>query len=253
MKYKTIAAVLTSTLLLSGCIIHVGAASADVELNEELTMPAEGIAHLDISAGAGSLNVVGLEGATEIVVNAEIHTTDDKNFTFTLEQDGDTAVLVAEHGSTSGFWNGNSPHINVQVTLPKDMMLTVDDGSGETSITDLNGDLKVNDGSGSMDIARIQGKVDVEDGSGPLSISQVSGNVYVDDGSGSTTVANVGGDVKVDDGSGELVIKDIVGEVTIHDGSGSITVKDAGGLTITESGSGGLNVSGVKGGFNVDS
>ncbi|TLU64178.1 hypothetical protein FE810_12810 [Thalassotalea litorea] len=253
MKFNTIAAVLTSSLLLSGCIIHVGAASADVEINEQLAISSANIAHLDISAGAGSLNIVGLEGATEIQVKAEIHTTEDKDYTFTLEQDGDTAVLVAEHGSTSGFWNGDSPHINVQVTVPKHIKLTVDDGSGEMSITDINGDLDIEDGSGSMDIARIQGKVDVDDGSGSLTITQVSGDVIVNDGSGSLTLSRVGGDVNVDDGSGELLIEEVVGEVTIHDGSGSITVKDAGGLTITEAGSGGLNVTGVKGGFNIGS
>ncbi|WP_394175476.1 DUF4097 family beta strand repeat-containing protein [Thalassotalea litorea] len=253
MKYNTIAAVLTSSLLLSGCIIHVGAASADVELNEQLAMSSQGIRHLDISAGAGTLNVVGLEGATEIQVSAQIHTTEEKNYTLTLEQDGDTAVLVAEHGNTSGFWSGDSPHINVQVTVPKTMQLTVDDGSGEMSITDIHGDLDIEDGSGSMDIARIQGKVDVDDGSGSLTITDVSGDLSVDDGSGSLTLSNVGGDVNVDDGSGELLIEDVVGEVTIHDGSGAITVRGAGGLTITEAGSGGLSVTGVKGGFNIGS
>ncbi|TKB43426.1 hypothetical protein [Thalassotalea mangrovi] len=253
MKYKAITAILTSTLLLSGCIIHVGAQSADVELNEEMQLAATGITTLDIDTGAGSLNVVGLEGATEITVSAEIRTTKEKNYTLTLEQDGDRAILIADHASTSGFWNGDSPHINVKVTLPKNMNLIVDDGSGKISITDINGNLDIEDGSGSMDIARIQGALNVEDSSGSLSIEQISGDVYVDDGSGSLRVADIGGNVKVDDGSGEMVILHVVGEVTINDGSGSITVNDAGGLTITGDGSGGLNVSGVKGSFNIDS
>ena len=253
MKMTKLAALLSAVLILPGCVIHVGAQSADVELQENLSIASSGVKTLEVESGAGFLNIVGVEGATEITVKADIETTKKHNYELELTKVGSRAVLVAKHGSTSGFWNGSSPSINLTVQVPKHLALDIDDGSGDISITDINNFVEVEDGSGSLFIKNIQGDLIVDDGSGELEISNVSGDVDIDDGSGEMTVTDIAGSVKVEDGSGEMTLRHIGGMVTIDDGSGSIEVKDAGGLTITDSGSGGLNIKDVKGEFNIDS
>ncbi|WOH39022.1 hypothetical protein RI844_07310 [Thalassotalea fonticola] len=253
MKLTQIAALLSAVLILPGCVIHVGAQSADVELEETLVIASADVNSLEIDTGSGYLNIVGVEGITEITVKADITTTKARDYELELTKVGSKAVLIAKHGSTSGFWNGNTPSIDITVQVPNNLALDIDDGSGDISITDMNNFVEVEDGSGSLFVKNIQGDLIVDDGSGELDISNVSGDVDIKDGSGEMKVVDIAGSVNVEDGSGEMILRHIGGMVTIDDGSGAIEVKDAGGLTITESGSGGLNIKGVKGEFNIDS
>ncbi|KGJ97162.1 DUF4097 family beta strand repeat protein [Thalassotalea sp. ND16A] len=253
MKITKVAALLSMALVLPGCVIHVGAQSADVHLQETLSLNASDLTSLEVESGSGVLIIAGKAGATEISVQADIETSKKRNYELTLEKVGSKAVLVAKHQSTSGFWNGNSPQINLEITVPQHLALTIDDGSGDIKITDINNAVDIEDGSGEIIVKNVQGNLHLDDGSGELQVTNVSGDVAINDGSGEIWVADIAGSVNVDDGSGDLTLHNIGGMVTIDDGSGDIEVRDAGGLTITESGSGGLNVKAVRGEFNIDS
>ena len=133
MKMTKIAALLSAVLILPGCVIHVGAQSADVKLQETLSIASSDLNTLEVDSGSGFLNVVGVEGATEITVKADIETTKERNYVLKLTKVGAKAVLIAKHDSTSGFWNGNSPSINLTVQVPKNLALDIDDGSGDIS------------------------------------------------------------------------------------------------------------------------
>ena len=259
------------SLALSGCVVNVHAQSADVTLEETLSLDASALERFDIEAGAGSLIIKGDESATEINVEADIRTTEDKDFTLELDQSGDTARLVAKHNSTMGYWKGSSPSIDLTITMPANLMLDIEDGSGEIKVSNINNTLKLKDGSGSASIENIVGNVQIDDGSGELTVRNVQGNlelddgsggltvediqgdIDLDDGSGSLTVSNVKGDVEVNDGSGGLKVTDVTGKVTIDDGSGGIDVRRAGSLEIIESGSGGLSIKEIEGEVDIDS
>ena len=249
-RKSIISAILALTL--SGCVIHVNGKTADVKMEKTLSVPSENLSILGIDAGAGSLEIIGVDNATEIQVEAKIVTTKEKDFTLTLDTSGSTAYLVAEHNSHSGFWNGSSPSIDLVVTMPKSLLLDIEDGSGEIQISDVNNDIKIVDGSGSTNINNIKGNVDIKDGSGSIVMAQIGGNVNIDDGSGSITIANVNGDLSIQDGSGGIDVLEVDGTVTIDDGSGDIDVNRAGGLKIVESGSGGLEVANVTGEVEID-
>ncbi|TRX55747.1 DUF4097 family beta strand repeat-containing protein [Thalassomonas sp. M1454] len=256
MKLIKSIALLTAAITLSGCVFHVGssnARSADIHLQESLTITSEQLNMLEVESGSGELVITGSDNVTEITVKADIYTDNDKNYDLSLKKVGSRAVLVAKNNSTSGFWNGNSPSIDLHVTVPKSLALDIDDGSGPIEVKNINNKVTIDDGSGSLLVKNIQGDVTIEDGSGELQVSNVSGNVDIDDGSGEMSIADISGSVKVVDGSGDMNIHHIGGSVTIDDGSGDIDLSDAGGLTITESGSGGLKVKDVKGEFNIDS
>ncbi|WP_240220166.1 DUF4097 family beta strand repeat-containing protein [Rheinheimera hassiensis] len=237
--------------LLSGCVIYVGNGHAGDLQHEErkLTLNAASLKQLQADTGAGKLDIIGEAGRSEIEMVANIYYYKADDIRLSLTTSGNSAVLEA--GFEKSFYNGNSPYIDVLIKVPEHFGLTLDDGSGDTGINGLQGDLQVDDGSGDL---RINGgaNVKVEDGSGNLLIEQVSGKLTVDDGSGDLIIRQVAGNVTIEDGSGDIVVNEVGGVVTIDDGSGDINVDGAGGLTILDSGSGGLKLNAINGPVKIN-
>tara|TARA_R110000737_G_scaffold102781_2_gene136149 strand:- start:705 stop:1523 length:819 start_codon:yes stop_codon:yes gene_type:complete len=263
---------ISGATFLSGCIVVANPSHANYHSQQELILDAKMLKVLDVEAGAGSLVISGSEHVTEITVVADIYTenSDADDFELSLTESGQRATLVAKINS-SGFWLGDSPHIDIKVTMPSHLMLQVDDGSGalnisniasavavkdgsgELTIKGIKGGLEINDGSGGLYVSEIIGNITIVDGSGEIEINEVNGNLDINDGSGSIFVKAVSGSANIEDGSGDLTLRKVDGLVTINDGSGDIDVEQAGALKIIESGSGGLRVKKVKGGFEIDS
>lgn len=243
------------TTALSACVIHVGGnkgQKANVQLSEKLELDTAGLRKFDIEAGAGDLTIRGIEGQTNIIVEASIFTTKQKDYQLTLRKSGETAMLVAKHDSHSGFWVGSSPRIHLQITMPLELALTIDDGSGDISISNVMNGITIDDGSGNILVNQVAKDVVIDDGSGDIVVKNLNGNVWIDDGSGEIYVADTNGNVDIEDGSGDLTVTQVTGVVTVDDGSGDISINTAGGLTIIESGSGGLAISGIKGNVSID-
>ena len=272
MKLAQVLLFISGATFLSGCIVLASPSHANYHSQQELIIDAQMLNAFDVEAGAGSLVILGSDHATEITVVADIYAEnrDADDYELTLTQSGKSAILVAKI-STSGFWQGDSPHIDIKVTMPSHLMLKVDDGSGAINIDNINAavavkdgsgeltikgitsDLDINDGSGGLYISQVIGNLTIVDGSGEIEINDLDGNLDIDDGSGSIYVKGVSGNAVFEDGSGDLTLRKIAGVITIDDGSGDIDVEQAGGLKILESGSGGLRVKKVKGGFEKDS
>lgn len=207
------------------------AGSEDYTEVRELMLDSDGLTEFVIDAGAGSLLVTGVEGATGIVVKATIIIEDKndeeaqkliaKRLDLKLERDGNRAEL--DSGFDSGWgWDGNAA-IDLDIRVPVGLALRVDDGSGSTTITGVMGDVLVDDGSGSVEITDAR-TVTVDDGSGSISVSAASGDVSINDGSGSIEIRGVGGSVRIDDGSGSIRVDDVENDlIIIDDGSGGLT------------------------------
>jgi hypothetical protein len=219
------------------------AASEYVE-DRALNLDAGGISALQIEAGAGSLEVTGVDGLDQIEVEAIITVpgrNDDKarnkiesDLELTLEERGGKAILRSIF--EDGIWDfGDSPSVQLIVRMPAQLDLNVDDGSGSLVVENVHGDIELVDGSGS------------------ISMSDVGGSVDVDDGSGSIDIRGVGGDISISDGSGSITVRDVAGSVVVDDGSGSINVADIeADLIIVSDGSGGLNFSNIGGRVDGD-
>jgi hypothetical protein len=233
----------------SACVVVVGgnSSSADVQLEEALSLNANDLDTLRIDAGAGKLEIEGVRGLKQIEVQADILTDDNRDYKLELYQRGSKGYLVAESNSGGVSWSGESPKIDVYVRVPANLLLDVDDGSGSLVIKNINNNVILNDGSGSAKIDGIEGSFDIVDGSGSLDIQDVSGDITIKDGSGSLKVVNAGGDVEVDDSSGSINIVNVEGKVTIDDGSGSINVDGAGELVLIDDGSGGTSFTNIRG------
>lgn len=220
----------------------------------DLDLDAAGLSVFSIDAGAGALAVNGVDGSNEIVVVATIKVdTDDpedaaefieKRLRLGLERDGDRANLKA--GFSSGWGWDVDAAIDLDVRMPANLALVIDDGSGAITINDLTSTVKIDDGSGPIEIAN-SGDLDIDDGSGSIRLEK-TGAVKIDDGSGSITIVEAAGDVYVEDGSGTIDIRGVRGSVTVDDGSGDIEIDDVEhDLIIEEEGSGSLRYTNVRG------
>lgn len=230
------------TAFLAVFILLACGSLAALDTTKTLTIPAEGLKGFEIRAGAGSLKVTGSEGATAIEVRAEIVAkgVDDEDLDaflkdrveLTLEKRGDKAVLVSRVKERFRLFEFKSAVINLTVSVPKALVLDVDDGSGSLVIEDVAG-VRLDDGSGSVRIGRVTGDVEIDDGSGGIELFDVAGDVSVEDGSGEIDIRGVGGTVTVDDGSGSLSIEDVGEDVRIVSaGSGGVDINDVKGRVI---------------------
>ena len=205
----------------------------------ELSADAGGAGEFVIDTGAGSLTVVGVDGLDAVNVTATIGLDGirdedkarayiEKRLELTLERRGDRVELVTDFDN--GTWGmGRKAWVRLEIRMPSDLALDIDDGSG------------------SIDIENVRATVRVDDGSGSIKVRDV-GPLFIDDGSGSITAENVAGDVDIIDGSGSIKVTGVTGSVTIDDGSGSITVRDVEqDVIIEDAGSGGVSVANVAG------
>lgn len=226
---KTVALASSFVMLLLPVVVL----AADCSYQEQIafSVPSANIAKLDISAGAGSLDVTSSPSATDISVSASICASRKSGLEgMGVERlvQGDTQYLWTKiNEQQGGFFSSGYAFINLEVVVPAGMAVDIKDGSGALAVSG-TGDLNVVDGSGETRIFAIAGNVKVKDGSGKLTIEDVQGSVDVDDGSGAIDIVKVTGAVTVRDGSGDINVRDVQLEVTIlEDGSGDVNVDKA--------------------------
>jgi hypothetical protein len=232
-----------------------------VEKPLALNLEAEGIKTVEIECGSGYLKIKGVEGLNRIEVDAtlvvkgidedEIEEFKKDNVELSLEKRGGKAVLLSKIKSgfsVSGLFKHKEARINLDLRVPKNLDLDIEDGSGLIEISAVNGSVELEDGSGSILMTDIGGNVSIEDGSGSTVVENIGGNFKINDGSGGIKVTKVDGDVSVDDSSGTISIYQVKGSVEVEDGSGGIIIdgvdKD---VWIKGAGSGSLTIRNVSG------
>lgn len=222
----------------------------------DFSVDAASLESLRLDVGAGKLSIQGNSANNEVRVVATACASSRsrlEDLELTHRTRDDDLLIRTEHyhsGSFSSWFNLGNIYstIDIEVTMPSDLTVDVDDGSGGVEISNVSS-VSLDDGSGSIQIEDISGNVDVDDGSGAITISGVSGIVSVDDGSGPMRIRDSNEVTLINDGSGEISIENIHSNVDIrNDGSGGIHIRDvAGNVEIGDSGSGSVDVSGVTG------
>jgi hypothetical protein len=212
----------------------------------------EGATRVVIDAGAGSLDVRGVDGATSVRARGEACASSEsvlEDIRLVADRRGDTVRIETVFPRN---WNGNA-RLDLEVELPTDLEVVIDDGSGSITVEGV-ASLHLDDGSGDVKISNVAGDVGIDDGSGDLELLGIGGDVTVEDGSGNIDIAGVGGEIRIDDGSGNIEVRDGDRDVIItEDGSGNIRIAGIGGSGIVrEDGSGDIDVSDVRGDLRVD-
>ncbi|MGG1659052.1 DUF4097 family beta strand repeat-containing protein [Brevibacillus sp. NRS-1366] len=221
-----------------------------VEEKRHLELPLESIEALDIQTESGDLVVKGDDQATAIKVEATIKKSQNiaaEDIIVTLEKEGNTANLVSK---TSGGFGIRYTDIDLTVTIPSNLKVSIADGSGDIDISHLAGSLTIEDDSGDISITDVTGEVEIDDQSGDIKINNATALKLIHDESGNISLEDTGGDVEIQDESGDLRITKHNGSLTISDGSGNIDIdKVSGDVTILEDGSGDRKVKNVRGSF----
>ena len=216
----------------------------DFEEVRHLELDAQNISGIEVESRAGSLEVTGVSGSDKILVTAIIRvpTMNEekaneviaKDMILTLEKKGEKAILRGYFDEGNLSW-GDSPHVRLEVSVPDQFALKIEDSSGSIVVSD------------------VAGNIDIDDSSGSIQMDEVGGSIDITDSSGSIAVAGVGDDISIEDGSGSIKVRDVAGSVTINDGSGSISVKNVEkDLIILSDGSGSVNYANVQGTVEKD-
>jgi len=212
---------------------------------------------LRLSAGSGSLEVVGVNGLTEVRASARACASHEEfldELQLTSARDGSTLRIETRYPDwgDQGGWGQRYARLDLRLEVPEGMMADIRDSSGELTVANL-GDLVIDDSSGEIEVEGIRGSVRINDNSGEITVSDVSGDVEIEDGSGEIDVSAVGGTLTIDDGSGEINVREVGGTVkVVRDGSGSIEVDGVGGdFIVQRDGSGSIDFRNVTGTVDV--
>ena len=222
------------------------------------TADAKGATLVDVTARAGTLEILGVEGLTEVRVKGTARSNDKDeldDIKLRVERRGSRVVVIADIPQRDNrHWGDNvNRALDLIVEVPKGIALDVDDSSGELDIRHV-GSLDLEDSSGDIELEDIAGALRIDDSSGEIRVANVRGDVRVDDSSGDINIRDVTGKVIIDDdSSGDIDITDVGGSVEIeNDSSGDIEVRRVGGhFTVAHDGSGSIRHSGVKGEVTV--
>lgn len=241
----------------AAALLLAGAASADCHYTakRQASVDLNGATKVRVESGAGTLRVTGQPGLTQIRANGDACASSEnllKEVVIRTSRNGSEVVVEAFIPDSSWGWSTEA-RLDMEVVLPDNVAVDVDDGSGDTTVQHV-ASLTADDGSGDLTIRDVAGAVRFDDGSGDVEITNVGGDVHAEDGSGDVTIRQVRGSVIIeDDGSGDLEISNVDRDVLVEDdGSGSIDVEDVkGSFTVRDDGSGGIHMRNVAGKITV--
>lgn len=240
--------------LAAGADAHAAAAAADCPFKEprEARVEVAGATRLRLIARAGTLDVAGVAGAREVVVQGQACASSAGGLAgvkLRAERQGSEIVVEAVVPEDATPLAGG-PALDLVVRLPASLALEVSDTSGPLEIRGV-GALRLEDSSGEALVEDVASDVTLRDSSGDLTVRRVGGALRIlQDSSGQIDVVDVRGSVTIDeDSSGGIRVEKVGGSVVIkRDSSGGIDVRDvAGDLVVEQDGSGGVRHEGVKG------
>lgn len=172
------------------------------------------------------------------------------------ERTGDRLLISIEYDSP-GLWSGLfSDHrrdVRLSATLPDDLPVEVDLGSGEADIGGI-GELELSVGSGEAVVHAVEGPVRASVGSGDIELRGVGALRIGSVGSGDLQAHDVDGDVDVGSiGSGDVELERVAGDIEVGSiGSGDLEAHEVqGGLRVDRVGSGDVDHVGVQGSVDL--
>ena len=171
------------------------------------TFDATGIRELDLSNGAGKVNIgVAEDGKATIVANKIVF---GKDCDLAMAKTGTT--LIVEAKDNSSVFSRSKCEVDFTITLPRNIALNIKNGSGAIKANGIKGNVAFKTGSGPVEldgeITRLSGK----SGSGSVRVVGLTGDGDLDAGSGDISVT-----YKHRPASGNLGIKNGSGDTTVY-------------------------------------
>ncbi|HEY7766771.1 DUF4097 family beta strand repeat-containing protein [Longimicrobium sp.] len=135
-------------------------------------------------------------------------------------------ALRARQVTVAGSGRGTRAWADVRVLVPAGRSVSVHQGVGRVSVTNVDGRVQVHGSSASVATAGTRGSLQLNTGSGSIQVRGAQGDVTADAGSGSVSVDGVRGSrVQLETGSGEVSATNLRAEtVAVEVGSGEVNL-----------------------------
>jgi len=196
------------------------------QAQERVTKEFAGIEKISINTSSGDC-ILKKGSGTEVKV--ELEHDFGNGYEPVIEKEGNR--LMIKEKFRGGSWSGSAKWT---LTIPDNMDVRFNTGSGNFEASNLKFELDMNTGSGDIILASVKGDLRSNTGSGDVEISDFDGDMKANTGSGNMRLANSVGDVRLNCGSGNIRIKDTNAVISANVGSGDI---DASGVTLAGSSS----------------
>ena len=169
------ASALLGTILTLTAVFPAAAQQPPEQTTRELTLDAGSLTHLHSRMGGGQLVVEGVDGATAIVVSANIFYYDEADISLSLESINDEARLEA--GFIGGDYSGVAPYMDVTIRVPKHFSVDVRHGDGDIQVHNLDAMLTLESGVGDIDVNNVAGVYIEHRSGGRVSTKNIHGPV----------------------------------------------------------------------------
>ena len=165
--WKILATVVAIPVLAFG-VFQVPTALARQDRTVDRSVPAEGIAVLDVGNQAGTVRVVGVEGATTVSVHAEIRD-GWRSSGHELRQDGDRLIVRGSCPIFGSDWC----KVDYTIEVPRDVRVEVRAGLG-IEVSDLDGGLYASSDASRVEAARVAGDVTLRSDQGSIEATELT-------------------------------------------------------------------------------
>jgi hypothetical protein len=232
-----------STSMLAGC-----GPQESAEGSFDKTMTVQGPIRLELATGSGEAHVV-VGGDGEVKVHGDIHVSDwSKGESQQRVQQLQSNPPIVQEGSvirvgdTGKHWGSGA--VDYTITVPASTDFSGKTGSGDLSVTGLQGPVTILSGSGDINLAQIGGDVRATSGSGDFTFSNIAGQIQIISGSGDVTLSYPKNEVRIQTGSGDIQITQPADAVTIQTGNGDVEINSAAPDLRIHTASGGITITG---------
>lgn len=240
--------ILLAVALLSLSALAACGPQESAEGSFDKTLTVQGPIRVELATGSGEAHVV-VGGEGEVRVHGEIHASDwSKSESQQRVQQLESNPPIIQQGGlirigdTGRQWGSGS--IDYTVTVPPATDFSGRTGSGDLSVTGLQGPVTILSGSGDITLAQIGGDVRATSGSGDFTFSNMAGQIQITTGSGDITLAYPKNEVRIQTGSGDIQITQPGDAVTIQTGNGDVEIGSAAPDLTIHTGSGGITITG---------
>jgi hypothetical protein len=223
-------------------------AAAFVEGSFQRTLPVTGPVNLEVNTGSGSIDIrTGTSSQVQVIgrIKAAEWFGGSGAQARVMRLQANPPILQSGNDLRIGHIDDPELRRNISISyelvVPPNTRLQSHTGSGNQSVSGLQGRVEVGTGSGSLTISDNGDMVRADTGSGNIEIDRARGSVRAKTGSGSIQASGIAGGFEGDTGSGNVKLEQTApGAVRVSTGSGSIELQGVHGSLDAQTGSGSL-------------
>ncbi|MDE0672870.1 MAG: DUF4097 family beta strand repeat-containing protein [Caldilineaceae bacterium] len=246
LAFLVLAAVLTLTTA-AACVLPASQKTEEVVDEFDISGPV----NLTIDIFAGSVELVGVDGATNIQIAAEVHEPD--RVKYKVAKKGNTVQVTAQQkrrglGIRRDKLIGK---VDLRVRMPTQANMEIRTNIGNIDARQLIGESELRTIAGNISVADSQGEFDLETEIGGISAHQIVGEFELRTTAGDISVADGQGEFTLETEIGGISARQIVGEFELRTTAGDISVADGRGEFDMETEIGGISAHQVVGEFEL--